>query len=485
VVTNKKLCGGYCFKRFKGQPDAELVELPVSQKVSVSLQQGEVVLAPAVATGDSVKAGDVIGKNDEQVGSSVCAPITGVIESIDEQSGRIAIKGDGSSEWTKLDGCGKDFASMSVDQIEDLLYRSGVTSQGRDGIPTRHKTSVITPDQVDDLIINGVDDDVYSISPSALLTGDGVANFSDGVKILKKLMPNARVHVAFTSKQKELAKQIEEVTSSIEGVTVYMLKAMYPQGHDEVLINTLTDGVFPHGRTSANVGAVVVDLQAVLHARDAVVEGKPVIDRVIALCGQGLNDAKHVRVRIGTPISEVLKGLQKADVEVRLVANSVMTGAVLDPETASVDASLSALIALPEGRDWVFMAFVRPGFSEDAYSRTLVSNILPTKKNANANLKGEERPCVQCGYCQEACPMGIIPHLLFKYSSRDIIEEELLDLRIFDCIDCQLCSYVCPSKIDVGRHIGEGKKKMLEEGIDNSRNTAGLCLKGLESEDAS
>ena len=36
-------------------------------------------------------------------------------------------------------------------------------------------------------------------------------------------------------------------------------------------------------------------------------------------------------------------------------------------------------------------------------------------------------------------------------------------LGIFDCIDCNLCSHVCPSKIRVAEYIKEGKKQITAQ----------------------
>ena len=37
---------------------------------------------------------------------------------------------------------------------------------------------------------------------------------------------------------------------------------------------------------------------------------------------------------------------------------------------------------------------------------------------------------------------------------------------IYKCIDCNLCTYVCPSKIQVAWYIKKGKEKLTEMGID-------------------
>lgn len=58
--------------------------------------------------------------------------------------------------------------------------------------------------------------------------------------------------------------------------------------------------------------------------------------------------------------------------------------------------------------------------------------------------------------------MGIIPHLLSNYVIHDQVDETPR-FRIQACIECGLCSYVCPAKIPLMAHIQQGKQQIREE----------------------
>ena len=70
--------------------------------------------------------------------------------------------------------------------------------------------------------------------------------------------------------------------------------------------------------------------------------------------------------------------------------------------------------------------------------------------------------------------MGIVPHLLYKYVSRGLIEDDLLAYRILNCIDCNLCSYVCPSKIAVAGNIKKGKQELGRRASTIPTRSSGL-----------
>ena len=55
-------------------------------------------------------------------------------------------------------------------------------------------------------------------------------------------------------------------------------------------------------------------------------------------------------------------------------------------------------------------------------------------------------PCIRCGWCVEACPVNIHPAALLEAVQHD--DMDLADeAGLHACIDCGVCSYICPSKL--------------------------------------
>ena len=84
-------------------------------------------------------------------------------------------------------------------------------------------------------------------------------------------------------------------------------------------------------------------------------------------------------------------------------------------------------------------------------------------------VRGEDRPCISCSFCEEVCPAGIIPHLIHKYLYRDLIEE-VEQARVDLCIECGLCSFVCVSKMQVFHYIKLAKYELDRISIAEATN---------------
>jgi Na(+)-translocating NADH:ubiquinone oxidoreductase A subunit len=322
-------------------------------------------------------------------------------------------------------------------------------------------------------------DEPLSPRPVALLGAEGAGRLAEGLAILKKTLPAATVHVALDRSNRALLNQLH----GAEGIHLHSLPGRYPQHQEEVLLPMVIGGEDRFRYPAIHSGVLVLDLQGVLQVQEAVIQGRPLMERVIALSGPGFKENLHVRARIGTPIREIVTPYLK-DGPVRIVSESVMSGETVDDLEIPLGIRATQLIALPlEARE--ILGWARPGFLKDSISRTFVANFVPASRTADTNLHGEHRPCISCTFCDQVCPVGILPHLLHRFVQRGIIDESLPRYRVQDCIGCNLCSYVCPCKIPIAALLAEGQKKAVAEGlVTREQIRHRFAIKGLDAAQA-
>ncbi len=471
--------GGYRFTHFKGMPLDMIVPLDTPEVVTVALKPGsDAGKDLTVKVGDKVRAGQIIGSGP------VHSPVEGTVSGISKMPAVTIEKKPGYSPKAdsvlKLAGAHADWRKLGAEKIEELIYNSGAASLDVSGIPTRYGSSAITPEETEHLVIRIITDELLPVSHAVLLPEAGTNSFLEGLRMLKRVLSRAKITIAVSINQKDLASRIESALRPDDGFTLLKVSDKYPQGFEEILVPMVTGGGFPYGFNAVNLGVVILGIQTVLAVYDAVTAGMPVISRVIALGGTGFKENVHVQVPVGTAWKVVIDRYGKSDGEYRYIKNSLLTGRVVEDLSHPVTKADTALYAIPEARTTGLVPFASPGFSKDSYSNTFPPSFIPLGKKLDTNIHGEGRACLSCSFCSDVCPVGILPALLHRYVLRDIIDESMKQFGIFKCIECNLCTYVCPSKISVAGLIKKGKEMLTKEGLGNEDEIKNqFSLKGI------
>lgn len=469
--------GGYVFRQLKGdiEPGLGVVDAPLPDRAIVPLAQGFGAEVPAlVKQGDRVAAGQIIGRDDATISTPIHAPVSGRVERFikletpDGEVTAVEIKADGSRNWQPVARRYSNALNAPPEQLAETLYLAGVSALGKTGIPTPYRSSPVEPDAVDTIVVSAVRSEPYTLPNDAVLglrraEGDPPYNanakaFASGVRILQRAFGGARAIVALDARDAAL---VEAIWGELEGTEIRLVFPKYPAECDEVVVELVTDRMVPDGKTGLEVGVLVVDVQACLAAHAACVEGKPLIERLIALGGTGYTSPAIIKARIGTPARWLVK--DRVAGEHSLIHNGALAGWLVTDLDWPVTRATWGLTALHDDTSRPFMGWMAPGFDFDSNSRAFGSSYFPPKaRRADTNMAGELRPCIQCGYCPEVCPRDLLPFHLDKLLRIDALDEAE-ELRLFGCIECGLCSYVCVSKIPLMTSIIAGKKRVIAE----------------------
>ena len=118
----------------------------------------------------------------------------------------------------------------------------------------------------------------------------------------------------------------------------------------------------------------------------------------------------------------------------------------------------TSISMISDSVDRPFLGMLSIGDSKTKYSLTnTFMNFGSNLFDFNTAQKGELRPMVPLNAWEKVLPMDIYPnHLYRSILAEDIEEMEQLGIWECDDEDFALCSFACPSKIDVGQVIRKG-----------------------------
>ena len=69
--------------------------------------------------------------------------------------------------------------------------------------------------------------------------------------------------------------------------------------------------------------------------------------------------------------------------------------------------------------------------------------------------------CIRCGKCMDACPMSLMPVMMYN-AERNSDIDEMKSLNMLDCIECGCCAFTCPAGIPLVQSFRTGKQKLRD-----------------------
>lgn len=299
---------------------------------------------------------------------------------------------------------------------------------------------IADPDAVPPYIIVNLDaNEPFQPMPEAYLKGN-IALFEFGIKILKKLSQNL---IISTSSDNSF------VPEQLSRYVTHVCRGAYPAEDPGVLLYHIK-------KTQAENKAWYLNGQDLLLVAMLLSTGKYPVARTVVLGGTLAREKKHFLTRTGVPLNHLTEGRTMNVDSLRYIVGGIFKG-YSDNEDSFMGFYETSLVLIPEGNEKEFLGFARPGFNKPSRSRAFLSYFNKSLLPMDCNCHGEERACINCGFCTEICPVDILPQFTYKCILSDEIDEALAH-GMLDCVECGLCTYVCPSKIELCGVIKNTKK---------------------------
>lgn len=370
---------------------------------------------PCVAKGDHVKIGQVIGEPVGFLGLPVHASVSGEVVSVEpipylsEQPAMcVTIHNDFADEWVELHPLG------SVETVDPALIipaikNAGICGLGGASFPTHVKLSIKPEQKCDCIIANGAECETHLTCDHRLMLENPV-RVVDGLRAAMRAINVKEGIIAIEDNKPDAIEAMRKACQGREGVRVQVLKTKYPQGGEKQLIEAVTGRQVPSGGLPIQAGVIVMNVATCAAVADAVIDGKPLVERIVTVTG-AVREPANLRLRIGTITEDIIGecGGFSGDVG-KIVFGGAMTG-MCAPNT-------SIPIAKATG------------------------GILVLDKQDAASV--EEGPCLRCGKCVEVCPIGLHPLKIKIAADADRIDE-CKRLHVMDCTLCGSCSFICPA----------------------------------------
>lgn len=405
-------------------PKGELA-YPLSQHIGAPAN-------PIVKKGDHVLKGQKIAEAGGFVSSPIHASVSGTVKGIEyrfnpagTKTECIIIENDG--EYAEInDLTVKPFGEMTREEIIERIGEAGIVGMGGAGFPTRVKLSPKEPEKIEYIIANCAECEPYITADYRRML-ENTGQLVNGMRIILSLFPNAKGIFAVEDNKKDCIEKLQEAVKDEPRMEVRILQTKYPQGAERQLIYALTKRAINSSMLPADAGCIVDNVETLVGIHNAVINGKPLMERIVTVSGDAVVRPGNFKVLLGTNHQEVIEaaGGFNCSPEKVISGGPMMGFAMISLDTPITKTSSSIL-----------------AFEKDVVAAS------------------SESACINCGRCVEVCPSRIIPSRLADFAQR-FNEEAFLKWNGLECVECGSCSYVCPAKRQLKQSIGAMRKIAL------------------------
>ena len=423
------------YKELTSGKRVEAATLP--KTVTIPLQQhAGAPCEPLVKKGDAVAEGQKIGDVKAFVSAPVHASISGKVKDIELaqhpggfRSISVVIEGDGTEKQWGPTGAPVDLSTLSAEQVREAVRDAGIVGMGGAAFPTSLKLAPPKGKGIEAVMLNGCECEPYLTADHRIMLEEP-EKVVWGLRALMKATGASKGFIGIEENKPDAIEALRKAIGNSTDIQITVLEAKYPQGAEKMLIFAALGRKVPVGKLPLDVGVVVNNVGTAAAIYEALNWGKPLIERIVTVSGNGVKEPRNLRVRVGTSFEEVLAqcgGLVEGG-EVEVLNGGPMMGIAQPTLAVPVIKGTSGIT--------VIAASVIKSSVYDA--------------------------CIRCASCVSACPMGLMPYKLGDFG-KSFRTADFKDWDGVSCIECGCCSYVCPAKRPLLQWIRLGKLKVRQE----------------------
>ncbi|PMM83100.1 electron transport complex subunit RsxC [Vibrio breoganii] len=404
---------------------ANEIVIPVKQHIG---KEGDLL----VKVGDSVLKGQPLTQYHTSLSLPVHASTSGVVTAIEPRTGchpsglpelSIVIKPDQKDTWIEHSGI-TNYQELSAEELVNVIRQAGISGMGGAGFPTARKLQSGFS-RTDILIINAAECEPYITADDSLMR-EYAEQVIQGIEILSHILKPKLCIIGIEDNKPEAIQALNKAGENHD-IVIRVIPTKYPSGGERQLIKVLTDKEVPSSGLPADIGIMVQNVGSAFAVKRAVIDGEPLIERVVTMTGGSVSQAQNLWVPIGTPVQSLLEQAHFSPWKKQsVIMGGPMMGFTL-PHTQVPITKTSNCILAPAKRELEFTA--------------------------------DEMACIRCGQCAEACPASLLPQQMYWYS-KDKDLEKCEEYKVKDCIECGACAYVCPSNIPLVNYFRQSKTEI-------------------------
>ncbi|MCZ1251013.1 electron transport complex subunit RsxC [Photorhabdus laumondii subsp. laumondii] len=347
----------------------------------------------------------------------------------------VRLRPDGKDQWGERIQT-PDYQSLDADTILNRIHQAGIAGLGGAGFPTAAKLQS-GRHGLKTLIINAAECEPYITADDRLMQ-EHANELIEGIRILEHLLKPEQILIGIEDNKPAAIKKLKTVLKGDKSIIVRVIPTKYPSGGAKQLTKILTGKEVPSGGRSSTIGVLMQNVGTVVAIKRAIIDGEPLIERVVTITGEAVTSPGNFWARLGTPVQFLLQLAGFAPQSEQMV---IMGGPL--------------------------MGFTLPDLNVPIVK---ISNCILAPSHQEMDSNTTEEACIRCGLCVEACPARLLPQQLYWFS-RGQEHEKARDHNLFDCIECGACAYVCPSNIPLVQYYRQEKAEIRALDQENRRST--------------